>query len=223
MRIPTHSSGPCSRNSFGKPNSFHPTRSVSPVQPLPPIRPIAPFSRAFLNGGAHVCVCVSVHGFLSSARCLRAAENTDGAVSGRNRDTGVSSISLCLRVGANNGGSMSLRLRRPNATVRLSPAFGDHANIYLPVLAGRANNSAQQRRGVRRNSGPPARSYSSADLTFAIHSLRRSSPPTMIISLAKKRTLRRSRDEQRSRIVRKRRLREIRATFPSRYLDLPSL
>jgi hypothetical protein len=196
-----------SRNSFGKPNSFpvtlrdpSPARLSRPVHPLPPIRPVAPFSRAFLNGGTvrartYTCARTSVHGFLSSARCLRAAENTDGPVSGRNRDTGVSSISLCLGVGANNGGSMSLRLRRPNATVGLSPAFGDHANIYLPVLAGGTNNPAQQ----RRNSGQPASrdlftrlsrqaTPLTADFTFAIHSLRRSSPPTIIISVAKKRS-----------------------------------
>lgn len=110
MRIPTHSSDPWSRNSFEKPNSFSTARFRDPCP-------------AFLRRLKHGAVCECIQSILFRLRVVWGSRKYRGSASERNRGMGVSSIWLCLGAEANNGGSMSLCRRRPNAIVELSPCL----------------------------------------------------------------------------------------------------
>lgn len=113
MRIPTHSSGPWSRNSFGKPNSFSTARlsrslPTSLASPFYGVLSTEPCARVY-NPFSFVSALFEGHG------------NTEDP-----RTKGIeawASIWLCLGTQANNGDSMSLCRRRSNATAELSPCL----------------------------------------------------------------------------------------------------
>lgn len=82
-----------------------------------------PLSRSLSTS---LAIASPFYGVLSTESCARVynpfslcvvwgSRKYRGSASERNRGTGVSSIWLCFRAEANNGGSMSLCRRRPNA------------------------------------------------------------------------------------------------------------
>lgn len=94
--------------------------------PLPAFATPAYVSRrclVFLRRLKHGVVCACVQTILFRLRVVWGSRKYRGSASERNRGIGVSSIWLCLGAEANNGGSMSLCRRRPNAIVELSPCL----------------------------------------------------------------------------------------------------